>query len=71
MGDGVKCAHCGRRLNAATQTIQTKGGPLHFGPVCARRVFAPETRARVAKFVGRPTEQDERQIEMFRLAGTC
>ncbi len=61
----MKCAHCGRRLNAAAQTIQTKGDPLHFGPVCARRVFAPETRVRVVAVVSRPAERDERQIEMF------
>lgn len=63
----MKCAHCGRRLNAATQTIQTKGGPLHFGPVCARRVFTPETRTsyKVVTFTSRTAERDERQIEMF------
>lgn len=63
----MRCAHCGRALNVPTRTIKTKGGPLHFGPVCARRVFEVETRTvhRVIKFTQRQAEPDPRQLELL------
>ncbi len=63
----MRCAHCGRALTVPTRTIKTNGGPLHFGPVCARRVFEVETRTayRVIKFTQRQAEPDPRQLELL------
>lgn len=62
----MNCAHCGRRLDKPTRSITTKGGPLHFGPVCARRVFVPETRTayRVVTYRSQPGERDPAQMEL-------
>ena len=32
----LRCAACGRPLQAFALLVQTKNGPIGFGPVCAR-----------------------------------
>jgi len=32
----LRCAACGRRLVAFAMLVQTRNGPIGFGPVCAR-----------------------------------
>ena len=62
----MNCAHCGRRLGKPTRSIRVRGGELHFGPVCAMRVFVVETRTahRVVTYRKLPSEVDPAQMEL-------
>jgi hypothetical protein len=62
----MNCAHCGRRLSVPARSIKTQGGMLHFGPVCAKRVFVAETRTahRVVTYRQQPVVTDPAQMEL-------
>jgi len=45
----MNCVRCGRPINLAARVIQSKQGPLAWGPVCARKAGLIEHRPRVAK----------------------
>lgn len=49
----MNCVRCGRPINLAARVIQSKQGPLAWGPVCARKAGLIEHRPRLAK----PQEQ--------------
>lgn len=60
--DGVKalrCTECRRALDAPTVTLQSKSGPMFFGPICAKRLglVAPlpanETRVQLVSMARR------------------
>lgn len=61
----MRCERCKRPLNAAAWSIQTKSGPLNFGPKCAK--LAGYTRAesrRAARVVKPEHTKDESQLEL-------
>lgn len=63
------CSDCKRRLTAKPAlTIPTRGQPLIFGPVCARRYIVRPTRTAWKVVEKRPVvaaAADPRQFELF------
>lgn len=57
----MRCTMCHRPLTEATVTIKTRGGPLGWGPVCAKKagLTLPATRKPARVKVVR----DERQAD--------
>jgi len=45
----MNCVRCGRPINLAARVIQSKQGPLAWGPVCARKAGLIEHRPRMHK----------------------
>lgn len=58
----MRCTVCHRPLTAPTATINSRGGPLVFGPDCARRAgLTPQaTRKRVELFARIPRARQHR-----------
>lgn len=61
----MRCMMCDRPLSEATITIQKRGAPAHYGPVCARKAF-PELYRKRSKRVQVPATktEDEAQLEL-------
>lgn len=45
----MRCTVCNRPMTKAAATINSRGGPLHFGPECARRAGLTPAAVRLAK----------------------
>lgn len=45
----MRCTVCNRPMTKATATINSRSGPLHFGPECARRAGLTPAAVRLAK----------------------
>ena len=45
----MKCAMCGRPLISPALLINSRQGPLGFGPVCARKAMPGKPRTRKVK----------------------
>jgi hypothetical protein len=60
----MNCVRCGRELKEPAKTIQTRNGPIAWGPICAVRdgLIQPKTRQVVIE----PEEQeyDPNQMEL-------
>ena len=62
----MRCVICHRPLQAATATIQSRNGPLSFGPECARRAGLTHKAIRQRlQSVPRATKPDSAQIDLF------
>lgn len=62
----MRCVMCHRPLTAATATIQSRNGPLSFGPDCARRAGLTQRAIRQRLHLApRPTKPDSAQIDLF------
>lgn len=67
----MKCIACNRPIfTSPTATIASRGGPLHYGPVCARRAGLTVTAAKRGMRLFTPTPRrrrsDETQLDLFR-----
>lgn len=54
----MKCSRCNRPLIRFAVSVDTKDGPIGWGPDCARRVFSRQRRER-----RRAVERDNRTID--------
>lgn len=54
----MKCARCNRPLIRYAVSVDTKDGPIGWGPDCARKVFKAAKRERKAQPV-----RDERTVD--------
>lgn len=64
---GVKCADCNRPLLKPALQLESRHGPLRFGPVCAKRYIVRPTRTawKVAdRKAPPPPEIDPRQLAL-------
>lgn len=62
----MRCTVCHRPLTAATATIQSRNGPLSFGPDCARRAGLTHKAIRLRlQSTPKPTKPDAAQIDLF------
>lgn len=61
----MRCMMCERPLNVATITIQKRGIPAFYGPVCARKAFPELYRKRSKRVkVDVVKIEDEAQLEL-------
>lgn len=61
----MRCVMCERPLNVAAVTIQKRGAPAFYGPVCARKAFPDLYRKRSKRVrVDVAKTEDERQLEL-------
>ena len=59
----MKCARCGRPLTVPAVAIQTRHGPIAFGPKCARLADLVQHKQRAPKMRIRHAQADERQAD--------
>lgn len=60
----MKCARCNRPLIRFALSVDTKDGPIGWGPDCARKVFKREKRERKEQAV-----RDDRTVDWVNDAG--
>lgn len=63
----MKCIACSREMNKPTVTVQKRGTPAYYGPVCARRAFPELYGKRTRKPRNYPDTKvilDENQLEL-------
>lgn len=67
----MKCARCSKTLTKYAVSIDTRNGPIGWGPTCAKYVTVTATRAypytrqaEVRRPVSRVVAADERQLEL-------
>ena len=59
----MKCADCSRPLLKAALQIESRHGPLSFGPKCARRYIVRRAAGKRAPASHRRVVQDSRQLD--------
>jgi hypothetical protein len=59
----MKCVMCNRPLNLAAVSTQTRSGPKHWGPKCAKRAGLLAAVSRVVKAMDQPPT-DPRQMRL-------
>lgn len=65
----MNCTNCGRPLTRFAVSVDTRDGPVGWGPKCARKVFKVLARRRARIFdARRPPPPDPRQRELFEAA---
>jgi hypothetical protein len=47
----MRCERCHRPISTPTATVRTRGGPLNYGPTCARKGGLMPVRERAACIV--------------------
>lgn len=67
----MKCARCSKTLTKYAVSIDTRNGPIGWGPTCAKYVTVTASRAypynrqaEVRKPASRPAVVDARQLEL-------
>lgn len=62
----MRCVRCDRPLNKPAKTIESKHGPLMWGPVCARKagLVEPTPRQRALITHHQAQEVDENQLTL-------
>ncbi len=62
----MHCVRCGRPLTNPAKTIDSKNGPLMWGPVCARKagLIDPPTRQRALVTHQQVEEADPNQMTL-------
>ncbi len=63
----MKCVRCGRALLVPTKTINSRNGPLGWGPVCAMKDGLIQRNPRVRALVApqeQPPEVDPSQMAL-------
>lgn len=61
----MKCVRCGRDLKDPAKTIQTRQGPISWGPVCAVRDGLIEPKHRQKQITpNEEQEYDPNQMEL-------
>ena len=59
----MNCAHCGKPPTRYAAVIDSAGGPIGWGPKCARKVFAAAKRRARAAAPSRRHAADPRQVD--------
>jgi hypothetical protein len=60
----MKCADCSRPLLKAALQIESRHGPLSFGPKCARRYIVRRAAGKKTSVRNhRPVAKDSRQLD--------
>lgn len=65
----MKCVLCNRPMLAAAVSIPTRGGPINYGPVCARKAGlvqkAGQRTSHVQKKAPRPRKAPANTIDVY------
>jgi len=68
----MRCARCDRALTKAAASIETKNGPLSWGPTCAKYVVVKPNRALWSvvghRRVARVRVADPNQLQLLEVA---